>query len=193
VLKNKQRTRLKGIKMNFKELFKQIPSEDIGEKFNIFTLVGKDYYAVTAGKKEHYNSMIGSGGGFGLFFKKPTTWCLFRKDRYTLELIEKEQTYTLSFFPNEYKEQMLFLGRESGRDSKKMKEVNLTSIQTPSVDMTFKEAKLIIECRLTAITTPNPDDFYSQESRDYIDEAYKDANEFRKLVFGEITNVWIKK
>ena len=179
--------------MNFNELFKQIPSEDICEKFNIFTLVGKDFYAVTAGKKEHYNSMIGSGGGFGLFFKKPTTWCLFRKDRYTLELIEKEQTYTLSFFPNEYKEQMLFLGRESGRDSKKMNEVDLTSIETPSGDMTFKEAKLIVECRLTAITTPNPDDFYSQESRDYIDEAYKDANDYRKLVFGEITNVWIKK
>jgi len=29
-------------------------------------LVGKDFYAITAGKKEHYNSMIGSGGGFGL-------------------------------------------------------------------------------------------------------------------------------
>ena len=43
--------------MNFNELFKQIPSEDICEKFNIFTLVGKDFYAVTAGKKEHYNSM----------------------------------------------------------------------------------------------------------------------------------------
>lgn len=179
--------------MNFNELFKQISAEEISEKFNIFTLVGKDFYAVTAGKRDHYNSMIGSGGGFGLFFKKPTTWCFFRKDRYTLELIEKEQTYTLSFFPIEYKEQMLFLGRESGRDSKKMEEVNLTSIQTPSGDMTFKEAKLVIECRLTAITTPDPDDFYSQESRDYIDEAYKDANEYRKLVFGEITNVWIKK
>ena len=179
--------------MNFDELFNQISAESICENFNIFSLVGKDYYAVTAGKKEHYNSMIGSGGGFGLFFKKPTTWCLFRKDRYTLELIEKEQTYTLSFFPNEYKEQMLFLGRESGRDSKKMNEVDLTSIETPSGDMTFKEAKLIVECRLTAITTPNPDDFYSQESRDYIDEAYKDANDYRKLVFGEITHVWIRK
>lgn len=179
--------------MNFDELFKQISSEDICENFNIFTLVGKDFYAVTAGKKEQYNSMIGSGGGFGLFFKKPTTWCLFRKDRYTLELIEKEQTYTLSFFPNEYKDKMLFLGRESGRDSKKMKEVELTNIQTPSGNMTFKEAKLIVECRLTAITTPNPEDFYSQESRDYIDEAYKDANEYRKFVFGEISHVWIKK
>ena len=57
----------------------------------------------------------------------------------------------------------------------------------------LKEAKLIIECVLTAITTPDPSDFYSQESKDYIDEAYKDANDYRKLVFGEITHVWVKK
>ena len=73
-----------------------------------------------------------------------------------------------------------FLGSKSGRDSEKMKEVELTSIQTPSGDMSFKEARLIIECKLTAITTPNPNDFYSQESKDYINEAYKDANDYRK-------------
>jgi hypothetical protein len=88
---------------------------------------------------------------------------------------------------------MLFLGTKSGRDSEKMKEVELTSVQTPSGNITYKEATLIIECTLTAITTPNPNDFYSQESKDYIDEAYKDTNEYRKLVFGEITHVWIKK
>ena len=179
--------------MNFDQLFKEISAEELCDNFNVFTLVGKDFYAITAGKKDHYNSMIGSGGGLGLLFKKPTTWCLLRQDRYTLEMIQKEQTYTLSYFPNEYKEQMLFLGHKSGRDSEKMKDVALTSIQTPSGDMTFKEAKLIIECVLTAITTPDPSDFYSQESKDYIDEAYKDANEYRKLVFGEITYAWVKK
>jgi flavin reductase (DIM6/NTAB) family NADH-FMN oxidoreductase RutF len=179
--------------MNFDQLFKQTTSEEICNSFNIFTLVGKDFYAITAGKEGNYNSMVGSGGGLGMLFKKPTTWCLLRTDRYTLEIIRKEQTYTLSYFPNEYKEQMLFLGSKSGRDSEKMKEVKLSSVQTPSGDMTFKEATLIIECNLTAITTPNPNDFYSQESKDYIDEAYKDANEYRKLVFGEITRVWVKQ
>jgi len=179
--------------MDFEQLFKQISTKELCDNFNVFTLVGEDFYAITAGKKNNCNSMIGSGGGLGLLFKKPTTWCLIRQDRYTLEMIQKEQTYTLSYFPNEYKEQMLFLGRKSGRDCEKMKEVELTSVQTPSGDMSFKEARLIIECTLTAITTPNSSDFYSQESKDYIDEAYKDANDYRKLVFGEITHVWIKK
>ncbi len=59
--------------------------------------------------------------------------------------------------------------------------------------MSFKEARLIIECKLTQITTPTPHDFYTQEAKAYINQAYKDANEFRKYVFGEITGVWAKK
>ena len=159
----------------------------------MFTLVGKDFTVITAGKEDHYNSMIGSGGGLGMLFMKPTTWCILRADRYTLELIQEEQTYTMSYFSNEFKERMLFLGSKSGRDSEKMKEVELTSVQTPSGDMSFKEARLILECKLTALTVANPDDFYTQETKDYINEAYQEANVYRKLAFGEITRVWMKK
>ena len=177
--------------MNFDQLFKQISPEEISD--NVFTLAGKDFAVITAGKEDHYNSMTASGGGLGLLFMKPTTWCILRADRYTLEMIQKEQTYTMSYFPNEYREQMLFLGSKSGRDSEKMKEVELTSVQTPSGDMSFTEARLIIECKLTEITTANPNDFYTQEAKDWINEAYKEASDYRKFVFGEITHVWVKK
>lgn len=176
--------------MNFNQLFREISPEETGD--NVFTLTGKVFPIITAGKEDHYNSMTGSGGGLGLFFKKPTTWSILRTDRYTLELIEKEQTYTMSYFPDEYKEQVLFLGSKSGRDSDKMKEVRLTSTRTPSGNISFEEARLIIECRLTAIIAAGPDDFYTQEAKDYINEAYKKASDHRKLVFGEITHVWRK-
>jgi len=177
--------------LNFDQLFRQISPEEICD--NVFVLVGKVFPVITAGKEDYYNSMTGSGGGLGLLFKKPTTWCLLRADRYTLEMIQKEQTYTMSYFPDEYKKQVLFLGSKSGRDSEKMKEVELTSVQTPCGDMSFKEARLIIECKLTEITTPNPNDFYSQEAKDAINEAYKEESDYRKYVFGEITHVWVKK
>lgn len=179
--------------MNFDQLFKQISPEELCDNFNVLTLVGKDFYVITAGKENHYNSMIGSGGGLGMLFRKPTTWCVLRADRYTLELIQKEQTYTLSYFPNEYKEQMIFLGSKSGRNSEKMKEVELVGVQTPSGDMSFEKAGLIIECKLTQLTTPNPNDFCTQEAKDYISEVYKEATDHRKYVFGEITHVWVKK
>ena len=176
---------------NFDQIFEQISPYKIRD--NVFTLAGQDFFAVTAGKKDHYNSMIGSGGGMGMLFKKPITWCLMRADRYTLEMIQKEQTYTMSYFPEKYKKQMLFLGSKSGRDSEKMKEVELINIQTPSGDMSFKEARLIMQCKLIQITTPHPNDFYTQEAKDYINKAYKSASDYRKYVFGEITHVWVKK
>ncbi|MCL1910801.1 MAG: flavin reductase [Leptospirales bacterium] len=178
--------------MNFDELFKEISPEEIND--NVFTLTGKVLPVVTVGKQDNYNSMTASGGGMGLLFKKPTTMLLFPSNRYTLELIEKEQKYTLSYFPDEYKKQVMFLGSKSGRDSDKMKEVELTGLQTPSGNISFKEARLIIECKLTQITVPIfPDDFHSQEAIDYMSEPYKDPGEHRKYVFGEITHVWVKK
>jgi hypothetical protein len=74
-----------------------------------------------------------------------------------------------------------------------MKKVELTSVHTPSGNMSFKEARLIIECGLMQITTPHPDDFYSQYAKDFINKAYKEASDYRKYVFGEITHVWVKK
>ena len=58
----------------FIELFRQISPEEISD--NVFTLVGKDFAIITAGKIDQFNSMVGSGGGFGLLFMKPTTWCI---------------------------------------------------------------------------------------------------------------------
>jgi flavin reductase (DIM6/NTAB) family NADH-FMN oxidoreductase RutF len=181
----------KNKEMNFKQLFKEISPKEMND--NVFTLVGKDFFVITAGKENHYNSMVGSGGGFGLIFKKPVTWCILQTTRYTLELMQKEQTYTLSYFSNKYKKRILFLGTKSGRDSAKMKEVKLTSVQTPSGNMCFKEARLIFECKLTQLSTPALDDFCAPEAREYIDEMYKDVNEYRKYAFGEITHIWIEK
>ena len=100
--------------MKFEQLFKEISPEEIGD--NVFALVGEVYPVITAGTADHYNSMTASGGGLGILLRKPTTWCILRNDRYTLEIIEREQTYTLSYFPDEYKEQVIFLGSRSGRD-----------------------------------------------------------------------------
>jgi len=86
-VKNKKPVSVKG--MNFDQIFHQISPEEISD--NVFTLVGKDYFIITAGREAHYNSMTGSGGGLGMLFKKPTTWCVLRADRYTLELIQKER------------------------------------------------------------------------------------------------------
>jgi flavin reductase (DIM6/NTAB) family NADH-FMN oxidoreductase RutF len=177
--------------VKFKDIFKQIAPEEIPD--NVFALVGKILPVITVGVPENCNSMVASGGGMGLLFRKPATWCILASSRYTLEMLEKKQTYTLSYFSDEYREQYMFLAEKSGRDSDKMKEVELTAIGTPLNNTSFKEARLVIECNLAQISVPQINDFYSKETQKYLTEAYQDLGEIRKYVFGEITAVWIKE
>ena len=177
--------------MNFEKLFKHISPEEIPA--DVFTLFGKIFPVVTVRKPESYNAMVASGGGMAVHFRKPATWLIFPSNRYTLELIKKEQAYTLSFFSDSHREQCMFLGTKSGRESNKMKEVELTAIETPLGNMSFEEARLIIECRLTHVTTVNADDFYAEDAKEYLAKAYTEPGEIRQYVFGEITSVWLSK
>ena len=177
--------------MGFKQIFKQIAPEEITD--NVFTLFGKVFPVITVRTLDGCNAMVASGGGMAVHFRKPATWLLFPSNRYTLELIKKERAYTLSFFDDSHREQFMLLGKKSGRDSKKMTEVELTAIETPLGNMAFEEARLIMECKLTQITTANAEDFYSEEAKAYLAEAYTNPGEIRQYVFGEIIGIWEKK
>jgi hypothetical protein len=89
--------------MKFEQLFNEIFSEEISE--DVFTLTGKIFPVITAGTKEHYNSILAGRSRMEVLFKKPATWSIFQTTRYTLELIEKVQIF--------------FLGSKSVRDSAK--------------------------------------------------------------------------
>ncbi|MDR1719338.1 MAG: flavin reductase [Dysgonamonadaceae bacterium] len=176
---------------SFDELFQPIEVTQLTD--NVFKLVGQDYTVITAGDSVSYNSMTASWGGWGILFSKPATWCFLRASRYTLELMKKEQTYTMSYFNDLYKEDVLFFGSKTGRDTDKMKESRLTGVLTPSGNTTFKEARLVLECKLMEVTTVHPDDFYDQEYVDFVVSGFNDAKAYHKMVFGEITKVWIRK
>lgn len=176
---------------SFNELFTEIKANEITE--DVFKLVGEDFTVITSGNESDYNSMLAGWGGWGVLFNKPSTWCFLRANRYTLEYIKKEHTYTMAYFDEPYKDQIMIFGTQSGRDSDKMKESALHPIATPSGSMAFKEAKLIIECKLTEITTVSPEDFFTVEGKEFVSEAYREARDYHKIVFGEIVSVWQAK
>jgi len=177
---------------DFSDLFNAIEPKDIPE--DVFTLIGKDFAVLTAGKPSHYNSMVAGWGGWGILFSKPTTFLMLRSNRYTLELMRKEQSYTMAFFDNEYRDDVMQFGKQSGRDSdEKMRNTRLTAVETPEGNMSFKEAKLIIECKLVQVTTVSPDDYYTDESKKFVVDAQLETKDYHKVVFGEITKVWVRK
>ncbi len=176
---------------SFEDLFVETSAEEFDE--NIFTLVNKDYSVITAGAVPEHNSMIASWGGYGIMFNKPVSWCFLRANRYTLEKMREGQSYTICYFSEEYKSDIMIFGTKSGRDSDKMNEVTLTPVSTPDGMPAYKEAKVIVECKLTSVTTVSKSDFYTQEGRDFVQEGFDDAKDWHKLVFGEITHIWVKK
>ncbi|MDR3219172.1 MAG: flavin reductase [Dysgonamonadaceae bacterium] len=175
----------------FEELFISIVPAELPD--NVFKLVGQDFTVITAGTESDYNSMTASWGGWGIMFNEPVTWCFLRANRYTLEYMKRERVYTMSYFDDPYKDQVIFFGSSSGRDSDKMKKHTLTAVKTPIGSISYKEAKLIVECELTEITTVQPDDFYTAEGKIFVTDAHKEAKEYHKIVFGKISNIWIKK
>ncbi|MDR1023201.1 MAG: flavin reductase [Prevotellaceae bacterium] len=176
---------------SFQELFQPIEAKDIPG--DVFTHVGSDFTVITAGNPSRYNSMVASWGGWGILFGKPATWCYLRSNRYTLELMRKEQAYTMAYFDEAYKGDIMLFGAKSGRNTDKMKESKLTPVQTPSGSTAYKEARLIIECKLFEVTTVAPGDFYTDEGRKFIVDAHAETGEYHKVVFGEIAAVWLRK
>ncbi|MDR2696172.1 MAG: flavin reductase [Deltaproteobacteria bacterium] len=171
--------------------FRSIAPQDIPG--NVFTLVGAEYYVITAGTPERYNSMVAGWGGWGILFNEPAVWAFLRASRYTLEIMRQCKTFTFSHFPAAQRSAFMLFGSKSGRDSQKMEEHTLQAVLTPGGRIAYAEAKLIIECDLSQITTVAPDDFLVESSAAFVKNAHADAGAYHKLVFGKIADVWMPK
>ena len=73
---------------------KPIAIKDLSENF--FEVIGKEWMLVTAGNKDHFNTMTASWGGIGFLWNKPVVYIFIRPERYTFEFIEKSEYFTLS-------------------------------------------------------------------------------------------------
>ena len=176
--------------MEFEELFQKVEPESFNN--NVFSLMS-NAAVLTSGNDEDFNSMTIGWGGWGIYFQEPAFWCFLRANRYTLEFIRKTKTYTISFFGKDYENDVMHFGKSSGRNSDKMKTHELNSVFTPLNNISYKEACIIIECELVNITTVNPENYYSEDSKKFLEEAFLEANDYHKMVFGKITNIWTKK
>lgn len=74
---------------------KSIAIKDLSENF--FEVIGKEWMLVTAGSKEHFNTMTASWGGIGWLWNKPVVFVFIRSERYTYEFMEENEYFTLSF------------------------------------------------------------------------------------------------
>ena len=154
---------------------------------NIYQMLSEDWMLITAGNDAKFNMMTASWGGLGNLYQKPVAFCFINPSRYTYQLMEKGDTYTLSFYKEESRKALQVCGTTSGRDGDKVKASGLTPITTPSGNKAFGEAWLIIECRKMIAQSFNPD----VVKQDALRQEWE-GKAMHKMYIGEITNVWMK-
>lgn len=159
--------------------FTKISAEELKE--NYIDLIGNKWMLVTASKGEKTNTMTASWGGVGELWNKNVSFTFIRPTRYTYEFVENSDYYTLSFFDEEYREKLSYLGRVSGRDEDKISKMGLTVVKDGDISY-FDEAKYVLVCRKLY-----KDDIKMENFTDipFGEKIYADGN-LHRMYIGEI-------
>lgn len=166
--------------------FTEIIPQDITD--NPFKAIGRDWMLITAGNLNSYNTMTASWGGLGVLWGKNVAFCVIRPTRHTYGFIEKADTFTLSFFDDEFKKALSFCGSHSGRDIDKAKETGLTAAETDNGSVYFSEARLVLECRKLYFDDIDPENFIDPN----INAANYSEKDYHRMYVGEIVKVLSK-
>lgn len=166
--------------------FKEISCNEISE--NTFKLIGKDWMLVTAGDKNSYNTMTASWGGLGFLWNKNVTFTFIRPQRYTLDFMNNNDYYTLSFFDEDMRDALKFCGTKSGRDYDKAKETGLLPVFDSDAPY-FEQAKLVLVCKKLFVQDFTSDSFIDKD----IDKSVYALGDYHKMFISEIEKVFVRE
>ena len=163
--------------------FRSVPYDSLS--LNPFTKTGKEWALLTAGDENGFNTMTVSWGAMGFMWGKPSVTVYIRPQRYTMELVDKNDYFTLSFY-GDNKAIHKVCGSKSGRDTDKTAETGLT----PAFDggaVYFNEARLVIICKKLYVQQMKEECFTDKEPLRWYD------NDLHNIVIGKIEKVLVKE
>ena len=120
--------------------------------YKIFELFRKQWALVTAGTVDNYNSCTVSWGSMGTIWTRPANTdgsiitVYIHPARYTLDFMKNSDTFTVSFFSEDYHNALGYMGSHSGRNEDKAANAGLTPVAINN-STTFKEATTTFVCR----------------------------------------------
>lgn len=115
---------------------------------DIFSIIDKEWALLTAGDRRAFNCMTVSWGSLGTLWGKPVATVYVRQSRYTKKFMDFNEYFTLSQFPEEYRDDLMILGRKSGRDCDKLALTKLHPTEILDGDaIAYKEATRTFVCR----------------------------------------------
>lgn len=163
--------------------YKEISAENWND--NIFEAVSKEYMLITAGDEKSHNMMTASWGFFGEMWGHHTAMVVVRPQRYTMDFIDKNDYFTLSFYGEELKDIHKICGSKSGRDIDKTEACKLTPVYDEK-GVYFKEARLVVFCKKEYVQAMNEESFVDKDNLRW----YK--GDYHNMIFGKIEKILTK-
>lgn len=119
--------------------------------YPVFDMFNNRWALLTAGDEQDWNAMTISWGSLGTIWGspgegKPIATVYVNPERYTLAFMQRHDTFTISFFPPEYRKDLAYLGSHSGREGDKVAKTSLTPVFLPE-GVTFAQAEQTFFCR----------------------------------------------
>lgn len=161
-------------------------------KDNPVTLIGGGM-ALAVGTAEKMNAMTIGWGGLGTLWTltNPVVTVYIRDDRYTRELLDANELFTLTVFPEELRKRTNnYFGTHSGRATDKMKGSGLTVRFTEQGTPYFDEGRLTLECRKIYSAPFSAAGFGDSPKGNTPKDGY---GERFVIYIGEVVNVWEKQ
>lgn len=139
---------------------------------NPFDAIGRDWMLITAADGKKTNAMTASWGGLGILWGEPVATCYIRPQRYTRELVDGGEYFSLCFFGQEQRAALGLCGRLSGRDTDKVAQTGLTVVSGKAAPY-FAESELVLICRKLYRQEMQPECFIDPEiAKHYPDGDY---------------------
>jgi len=157
-------------------------------KGNPFEMIGRDWFLLTAGDKNGFNTMTAGWGYLGVLWGRPAAIVLVRPSRYTYDFMNGGDTFTISFFGQNYRKELALCGSKSGRDVDKVKETGLTPVFAECGAPYFAEAETVLVCKrrferdLTAGDMPEADR-----------KQFFAGGDYHKMYFAEIIEAFERR
>ncbi len=166
-------------------MWREIRPEEMTD--NVFRAIGKDWMLIGAGDEKRANAMTASWGGMGILWGKPVATVYLRPQRYTKGLVDAGEYFTLSFYEEQYRKALNYMGTVSGADEDKIGGSGLT-LEFFDGAPAFSESRLVLVCRKLYAQTLDEKGFFFQE---LVEKNYP-QKDYHTMYIGEIVRAYVK-
>lgn len=133
-------------------------------------------------KNNRPNLMAIGWGAIGVVWGEPIFFVFIRPSRYTFNLIEETEDFSVNVFDDKYKEIVNWCGSVSGREYDKFKKTKLTPLKSKYINSPIvEESKISFECKVIGKLDVKPE----MIDKDIKERMYK-SGDYHRVYLGKI-------